>query len=36
MREEVVFYSTFPMREQAEKGEWNYEVKEYLNNNSIA
>jgi predicted transposase/invertase (TIGR01784 family) len=26
-KERTVFYSTFPIREQAEKGEWNYELK---------
>ncbi|RYX85157.1 Rpn family recombination-promoting nuclease/putative transposase, partial [bacterium] len=26
-KERTVFYSTFPIREQAEKGEWNYNLK---------
>ena len=26
-KERMVFYSTFPIREQAEKGEWNYDLK---------
>ena len=26
-KERTIFYSTFPIREQAEKGEWNYNLK---------
>ena len=26
-RERTIYYSTFPIREQAEKGEWNYDLK---------
>jgi predicted transposase/invertase (TIGR01784 family) len=26
-RERTIYYSTFPIREQAEKGEWNYNLK---------
>lgn len=26
-KERTIYYSTFPIREQAEKGEWNYELK---------
>jgi len=26
LKERTVYYSTFPIREQAEKGEWNYNL----------
>ncbi|MET3047688.1 PD-(D/E)XK nuclease family transposase, partial [Flavobacterium covae] len=26
-KERTIYYSTFPIREQAEKGEWNYNLK---------
>ncbi|MCU0450850.1 MAG: Rpn family recombination-promoting nuclease/putative transposase [Bernardetiaceae bacterium] len=26
-KERTIYYSTFPIREQAEKGEWNYDLK---------